>query len=42
MTFGANQSTATLDLTIVDDLAPEGAETVQVTLVDGSGYAVGA
>lgn len=42
VTFGANQSTATLDLTIVDDVAPEGAETVQVTLVDGSGYAVGA
>lgn len=42
VTFAANQNTATVSFTVLDDSAFEAAETVVVTVVDGATYDVGA
>lgn len=42
VTFAANETTATVTFEAVDDSAIEGRETVQVTLVDGAAYDLGA
>lgn len=42
VTFAANENTATVTFTVIDDPDSEAAETVQVTLVDGAAYDVGA
>lgn len=42
VTFAANSATATLEFTVLDDLEVEVGETVQVTIVDGAAYDVGA
>ncbi|PZQ60281.1 MAG: hypothetical protein DI570_14455 [Phenylobacterium zucineum] len=42
VTFAANQATATVTFQAVDDTVIEGRETVQVTLVDGAAYDLGA
>ncbi|MDZ4370168.1 MAG: ExeM/NucH family extracellular endonuclease [Phenylobacterium sp.] len=42
VTFGVNESTATVNFTVLDDLDSEPSETVQVTITDGATYDVGA
>lgn len=42
VTFGVNEASATVTLTAVDDPDVESPETVQVTVVDGAAYNVGA